>query len=865
MALKCDVCNVPIPSDDCMGTHVKGRRHVQLALLQAKQRDQAEKSLYVRGFHKKTKESDLKNYFLGFGPVNKVFIENKKGNYAIIEFHQKQSATKALEQKPHHIGQYTIEVKPRRFNPPKARNNETSKAREAAVVDPSIQAAQASSKALLMEKLQKCSDVAGQMECLKSELELTEGDVQLRCLICDMLQTIFVEFFPGCEVHQFGSSVNGFGVIGCDMDIFIDLNLDKNISQPGTSRSGQMPYVGDIKLLRGKNGLLSRDELKRLPQSDLIRLVSRILQQCAQGCKNIITVTNARCPVVKFDHEPSGLQCDITINNRIGLQNTKLLQEYCKIFPLLRVLIFTVRYYFKLKELSRSEKMGPQLSNYALCMLVLFYLQTQHNLPTVETLQKQAGIEEHCVIDDWECGFSTSIEPVTCTQPIDSLLAGLFEFYINFDFNSLVICPLTGKTKLIADFFDKDKLPDKLKNFKVMPMCVQDPFVLNHNIAATINDKTRTKIIAELSVAHRKCQSEIFSKPQVDDSWGLTYLLSGELPPGGVSATTAMSIQLPLATQAVQVVGSSLSLNPATFPINLPGCNVMNEFTKALLLDPNGKHVWCQRVCRFVHKVMENVLGFTCIVKSQHGLEEGQLGPNVNTLLNPAGGSVCKEGDSDKTTKRLSPDSDISNNSKKSKLDNSCTVDAEVSDMNNTGDRAANNQNGICGNIGNSDQISPSCPTVIKVASSNTELLQAMFNTSESGQKKVDTIAEEQSKDSEDSKTLNDSIDNTKEISLTCTNSFGVWENRKKVRQKILREKQIDDSLELEKLITQYIMKDSARKCTIPVEFTICLKSNVGSTNSCVNVEIKDTKGHTSSFLGFIKPYLIRIINRYLD
>lgn len=31
-------------------------------------------------------------------------------------------------------------------------------------------------------------------------------------------------YFTGCSVVLFGSSVNGFGVKGCDIDIFLDIS-----------------------------------------------------------------------------------------------------------------------------------------------------------------------------------------------------------------------------------------------------------------------------------------------------------------------------------------------------------------------------------------------------------------------------------------------------------------------------------------------------------------------------------------------------------------------------------------------------------------------------------------------------------------
>ena len=38
-------------------------------------------------------------------------------------------------------------------------------------------------------------------------------------------QLISIWCLSDCRVHQFGSSVNGFGVRGCDMDLLLDLKL----------------------------------------------------------------------------------------------------------------------------------------------------------------------------------------------------------------------------------------------------------------------------------------------------------------------------------------------------------------------------------------------------------------------------------------------------------------------------------------------------------------------------------------------------------------------------------------------------------------------------------------------------------------
>jgi hypothetical protein len=44
----------------------------------------------------------------------------------------------------------------------------------------------------------------------------------------------------GCTTHQFGSSVNGFGSNESDMDIFLDLNLDKPIFKEQVKRKPEL-------------------------------------------------------------------------------------------------------------------------------------------------------------------------------------------------------------------------------------------------------------------------------------------------------------------------------------------------------------------------------------------------------------------------------------------------------------------------------------------------------------------------------------------------------------------------------------------------------------------------------------------------
>ena len=131
------------------------------------------------------------------------------------------------------------------------------------------------------------------------EFCLTEEDVKLRGLVCQLLKEVFLEVYSNASVVPFGSTVSGAGWKGSDLDLC----------------------------------LLTDDP------SDAVDLdfsvVIDILRSFAPGCVNIIPVMSAKCPLIKFKHQPSDLACDLSINNRweetyglFGSNRETILQYY---------------------------------------------------------------------------------------------------------------------------------------------------------------------------------------------------------------------------------------------------------------------------------------------------------------------------------------------------------------------------------------------------------------------------------------------------------------------------------------------------------------------------------------------------------
>ncbi|NXK15719.1 STPAP polymerase, partial [Herpetotheres cachinnans] len=426
---RCRLCQVSAANRPSLAEHLRGKKHRRLRELRAERRAQEQRSLFVSGFARGTSGAELTRYFGAFGDVATVVMDKEKGAYAIVELQDAAGRERALAKPQHSLAGHRLRVRPREqkvfaYGPP----------RRSAQREP-LGAGQ------LEQALCQASDVDTQMSQLVGLLELSEDERRVRHLLVTLFQEVFTEFFPGeslllppvphaapflvqafvpprpgCSIVPFGSSVNGFDTRGCDLDLLLDLEPTKSLQ----ASTRETPGVGSGS--GAEDSILSDIDLAVTPAPEVLELVAAVLRRCVPGVRRVRAVPTARRPVVKFCHKQSGLAGDISIDNRLALLNTQFLQLCAEADERVRPLVYAVRLWAKQQGLAGNPSGGgPLLNNYALTLLVLFFLQTRSPpvLPTVTRLRDLAGDEDRAIVGGWDCSFprdAASLEPSTNTE-----------------------------------------------------------------------------------------------------------------------------------------------------------------------------------------------------------------------------------------------------------------------------------------------------------------------------------------------------------------------------------------------------------------------------------------------------------------
>ncbi|XP_045877688.1 terminal uridylyltransferase 7 isoform X3 [Meles meles] len=274
----------------------------------------------------------------------------------------------------------------------------------------------------------KFSNILDQVciQCYK-DFSPTILEDQAREHIRQNLESFIRQEFPGTKLSLFGSSKNGFGFKQSDLDVCMTIN--------------------GLETAEGLDCVRTIEEL------------ARVLKKHS-GLRNILPITTAKVPIVKFFHLRSGLEVDISLYNTLALHNTRLLSAYSAIDPRVKYLCYTMKVFTKMCDIGDASR--GSLSSYAYTLMVLYFLQ-QRNPPVIPVLQEPTYWPEY--------GKNT--------ESVGQLWLGLLRFYTEeFDFKEHVIS--IRRKSLLTTF---------KKQWTSKYIVIEDPFDLNHNLGAGLSRK----------------------------------------------------------------------------------------------------------------------------------------------------------------------------------------------------------------------------------------------------------------------------------------------------------------------------------------------------------------------------------------
>jgi DNA polymerase sigma len=334
--------------------------------------------------------------------------------------------------------------------------------------------------------------------------------------------------------------------------------------------------------------------------SDGVNHAKRLLQRRRHVFTSVFAIPKAKTPIVKFMHIPTGTNCDLTLKNALGVNNSALIRLYLSMDPRLEPFLLILKYWAKKNDLSGHGK----ISNYALVMIALFYLQQLEDpvIPVVTTLQE--GVNKKVIIAGWECSINTSFSSNTCnTMSVPELLCGFFKFYSQFDCGMKVICPLTGTSVPKLMFQTPEELPEVMHRYKEYvsgsgpdihrlkvecDMCVQDPFELTHNLTAGMSSKALDNFKKHCIAAAEVCDEELSTNSEATGFLKRLFFESIKL------LDKSPHITIPLGKYLTSVLPESDSTQKEV------SANIEDELRKG----------WYKTVLKFLIEIFEDVMKF---------------------------------------------------------------------------------------------------------------------------------------------------------------------------------------------------------------------------------------------------------------
>lgn len=308
-------------------------------------------------------------------------------------------------------------------------------------------------------------------------IEVYQRKVELK----EALRHMFSEIFPYLGVYIVGSSANGFGTNGSDMDICL---------------------------------MVSHEEINQKTEALLLLKALAKAMRRTSFIRNLQVIA-AKVPIIKFHDSHNKIDCDINLNSHIGIRNTHLMKVYSDIDWRVKPLILNIKRWARFHGINDASQ--KTISSYSFALMALFYLQSVCEPPVVPVLHRTHPEKFNPNSDITKLRLNESYSSWTSSnkQSLGELFVGFLNFYANFDFSSHVISIRLGK------LIPKDCLPqDDLEACKSSCMQIEEPFDLSNTARSVFDIYTFNEIKSVFKKSARVIRSELSLDSIISSKFG---------------------------------------------------------------------------------------------------------------------------------------------------------------------------------------------------------------------------------------------------------------------------------------------------------------------------------------------------------
>lgn len=424
-------------------------------------RNQARRSIVVQVYSENS-FPELHSYCSQFGSIVGAhhYGTNQYGenlNYILVEFAEVEEALEAVRSSGFVREAQVLPVQSSFMYFGKgASRNPSQNAKLASVNGTSV-----ASNEELHEWLQMASSIDDQLKILYNATKLNDLGTRMRFLAAQQIENALSGMFPFARATPFGSSVNGFGKLGSDLDLILELD--------DIHRSNASSRL----IFHSKELTDARHQVQKCMER-----IGDVMELFLPGISNVRRILRARVPIIKYRHEFLDLEVDLSMSNTSGLYMSELLYLYGELDERVRPLTFAIRRWAHTVSLTNSVA-GRWITNFSLTALVVFFLQQLKKpiLPSINYLVgKAAPGDTRVTIDGINCTFARDLQNIdfrkTNEDSLGSLLVQFFEFYSHFDFANRAINLNEAKNTLKPDF---------------SPMYIVNPFEISLNVSKNVS------------------------------------------------------------------------------------------------------------------------------------------------------------------------------------------------------------------------------------------------------------------------------------------------------------------------------------------------------------------------------------------